>query len=136
MGQVMVKLLAGYTPPYHVTFLLYRGECEERFLNTTGSDYQFFYEVLKQVQCGSEVGRTSTNVAPVLFLLPSVVLCQVVVNLTPTESDPVAPPLKSMHKAEGCGCLDLKREVLINHYLGSRGDYLERVHRYWSVRYY
>ncbi|CAM9858714.1 unnamed protein product [Ectocarpus fasciculatus] len=58
---------------------------------------------------------------------------KVVVNLTPTESDPVAPPLKSMHKAEGCGCLDLKREVLINHYLGSRGDYLERVHRYWST---
>ncbi|CAB1100831.1 unnamed protein product [Ectocarpus sp. CCAP 1310/34] len=59
----------------------------------------------------------------------------VVVNLTPTESDPVAPPLKSMHKAEGCECLDLKQGVLINHYLGSRGDYLERVHRYWSVRY-
>ncbi|CAM9556159.1 unnamed protein product [Ectocarpus sp. 4 AP-2014] len=58
---------------------------------------------------------------------------KVVVNLTPTESDPVAPPLKSMHKAEGCKCLDLKQEVLINHYLGSRGDYLERVHRYWST---
>ncbi|CAM9845951.1 unnamed protein product [Ectocarpus sp. 6 AP-2014] len=58
---------------------------------------------------------------------------KVAVNLTPTESHPVAPPLKSMHKAEGCECLDLKQEVLINHYLGSRGDYLERVHRYWST---
>eukprot|EP00752_Nemacystus_decipiens_P002031 g1946.t1 len=51
---------------------------------------------------------------------------KVMVNLEPTESQPVSH-LRSMHNAAGCQCPLVHRdEIRINHYLGSRGDYVER----------
>ncbi|CAM9223281.1 unnamed protein product [Hapterophycus canaliculatus] len=57
---------------------------------------------------------------------------KVMVNLDPTESDNVAPRLRSMHNADGCVCHSLRiREMRINHYLGSHGGYVARLARYW-----
>lgn len=53
-------------------------------------------------------------------------LKQVMVNLEPTETGPVTH-LKSMHNAEGCQChKPNRRDICINHYLGSHGDYMDR----------
>ncbi|CAM9190329.1 unnamed protein product [Pylaiella littoralis] len=59
---------------------------------------------------------------------------KVMVNLDPTDKDhPVSPHLKSMHKAKGCVCADHQHSNMrINHYLGSRGDYIDRLKRYWT----
>lgn len=42
--------------------------------------------------------------------------------------------LKSMHNGQGCLCDVIPvDEIRINHYLGSRGDYLGKTKRYWQV---
>lgn len=57
------------------------------------------------------------------------------VNLDPNDKDhPVLPHLKSMHKAEGCECDSHQlSNMRLNHYLGCRGDYIDRLSRYWKV---
>lgn len=58
------------------------------------------------------------------------------INLDPNDKDhPALPHLKSMHMAEGCVCANMLGSNLnINHYLGCRGDYVDRLSRYWKVR--
>ncbi|CAM9189158.1 unnamed protein product [Pylaiella littoralis] len=61
-------------------------------------------------------------------------LPKVMVNLDPTDKDhPVLPNLHSMHSATGCKCVDQRfSNMRINHYLGCRGDYVDRLSRYWT----
>lgn len=60
-------------------------------------------------------------------------------NLDPTEPElgEIEFPLKSMHNGEGCECHGYHSngvsDLLINHYLGSIGDYMDRTARYWEV---
>lgn len=62
-------------------------------------------------------------------------ILKVMVNLDPTDKDhPVLPNLHSMHSATGCKCVDQRfSNMRINHYLGCRGDYVDRLSRYWTV---
>ncbi|CAN0001473.1 unnamed protein product, partial [Scytosiphon promiscuus] len=58
---------------------------------------------------------------------------KVMVNLEPTSTGFVSPKLRSMHNAEGCECHRLEDpEMRINHYLGSHGDHMTRLARYWK----
>ena len=62
------------------------------------------------------------------------------VNLDPTQPElgTIKAPLRSMHNGVGCECHGVDTngvpELLINHYLGSVGDYMDRTVRYWEVR--
>eukprot|EP00752_Nemacystus_decipiens_P006248 g5635.t1 len=65
---------------------------------------------------------------------------KVMVNLDPTQPElgTIKLPLRSMHNGEGCKCHGIDTngvpELLINHYLGSIGDYMDRTVRYWKEK--
>ncbi|CAN0142574.1 unnamed protein product [Ectocarpus sp. 12 AP-2014] len=65
-------------------------------------------------------------------------LPKVMVNLDTTQPllGQATSRLKSMHNGQGCQCDVIPvDEIRINHYLGSRGDYLGKTKRYWQEVY-
>lgn len=62
-------------------------------------------------------------------------LPKVVVNLAPAnpELGVISLNLPSMHSAKGCKCDKVSaKDILINHYLGSIGDFVDKTRRYWQ----
>lgn len=85
--------------------------------------------------CTSRHNFSHSESSKTFFSFLPIRIQKVAVNLEPNDKDhQVIPHLWSMHKAEGCKCaVSVHSNMRINHYLGSRGDYFDKLSRYWTV---
>eukprot|EP00752_Nemacystus_decipiens_P002030 g1945.t1 len=142
--QEQMRQLGSATSP---TYILFHDNDEYIFPVETGLTIRQALDKYRAIRCTRvqrfQYGSSGFNEMPRGLMMETFLRHQkaaspkknpkVMVNLEPNKSQPVSH-LRSMHNAAGCQCpLVDSDEIRINHYLGSRGDYVERLSRYWPV---